>query len=108
MGSSKRASRRARPLGGRRFGSSPPPKYGHPKSTIMECFSTGGGYMVSNWSPGNTVNSFGVTATMGNFNTYGCKWTSSQIVWYLNGAVVTTENASASVPKEMMYPVLNL
>ncbi len=42
------------------------------------------------------------------FHTYGVNWQADRVTWYLDGVAVATTRDSSLIPKEAMYPIMNV
>jgi hypothetical protein len=76
-----------------------------PETDFFEYFASGTTYENNTYIPGGPNFNSTATATVTNYNVYGCRWNSTNTTWYLNGT--QTNQTSASNPAAAMYLILN-
>lgn len=83
-----------------------------PEVDIMEQFGTENAVRITTWqnsssAPGS-LSAFGVSLDPRQWHVYGCKWTATDLTFYVDGTQVAQETVATNVPQEKMYLVLDL
>lgn len=78
-----------------------------PEIDIWEYFGNGTQYNNNTFMVGQSTFTTTATATQDAYHVYGCKWTASTVVFYLDGTVTNTVTNVAQVPQTAQYLLLN-